>query len=131
MQLHRLVIPVVLLAPLSFVFAGASAQVPAKSTTTTTTTTVITTAVPEPKDTAPEPEGYISCSTVAAGWQDKIWHPEYKVCQYDTEATAVEGEAWVSGHWECTEYTVGADQSECTGWTWSEGRWVKTFAELQ
>jgi len=130
MKLYRLVMPIILLAPLSMHFSSAHAQVPGKSTTTTTTT-VITTAVPAPKETIAEPEGYISCATVAAGWNGKTWHPEYKVCRYDTNNTTVEGEAWVAGHWECSEYNVNDAQSECTGWDWNEGRWVKTFAELQ
>lgn len=130
MQFHRLVMPVVLAGSLSLGFAGAHAQVPAESTTTTTTT-VITTAVPAPKESVAEPEGYLSCTTVAAGWRDKTWHPEYKVCRYDTKSTTVQGEAWVAGHWECSQYTVVADQSECTNWDWAAGHWVKTFAEIQ
>ena len=130
MQFYRLVMPIVLAGPLSLGFAIAHAQAPAKSTTTTTTT-VITTAVPAPKETVAEPEGYLSCTTVAAGWQDKTWPPEYKVCRYDTKSTAVQGEAWVAGHWECSQYTMVADQSECTNWDWAAGHWVKTFAEIQ
>lgn len=130
MKLSHLVVPIALLAPLSLVFSNAYAQDPGKSTTTTTTT-VITTAVPAPKEMVAEPAGYVSCATVAAGWQGKTWHPEYKVCRYDTNNTTVEGEAWVAGHWECSEYTQDANQSECTGWNWSDGRWVKTFAEIQ
>lgn len=130
MHLNRFVIPIVLLGPLAFGFASAHAQVPGKSTTTTTTT-VITTAVPAPKETVAEPEGYVSCTTIAAGWRDKTWHDAYKVCRYDAKSTTVQGEAWVAGHWECSEYTVDGDQSECSAWDWTAGRWVTTFAEVQ
>ncbi len=130
MQLHRLLTPVVLLAPLILGFTPAQAEVPAKSTTTTTTT-VITTAVPAPKETVAEPEGYVSCMTVAAGWEDKTWHEEYQVCQYDTKSETVQGEAWVAGHRQCSQYTVDAAQSECTAWDWKEGHWVATLTETQ
>lgn len=130
MYLYRLVTPIVLLAPLTLGFTSAHADAQAKSTTTTTTT-VITTAVPAPKDSIAEPEGYVSCTTVAAGWQEKTWHEEYQVCQYDTKSTAVQGEAWIAGHWQCSQYTVDAAQSECTGWDWKEGHWVATLAEIQ
>ena len=130
MQLNRLVMPIILLGPLSLGFASANAEVPGKSTTTTTTT-VITTAVPAPKEIIVEPEGYVSCTTIAAGWRDKTWHDEYKVCRYDTKSTTVQGEAWVAGHWECSEYSMDAGQSECTSWDWSDGRWVTTFADIQ
>lgn len=130
MNFHRLVMPFALLAPLSLGFAGAHAQVPAESTTTTTTT-IITTDAPAPKETVAAPEGYSSCTTVAAGWRNTVWHPEYKVCRYDTKNTTVEGEAWIAGHWECSQYTVGAESSECSNWDWAAGRWVKTYAEIQ
>lgn len=130
MKIHRFVMPVVILGSLSLGIVSAYAQVPGKSTTTTTTT-VITTAVPAPKEAIAEPEGSVSCTTVAEGWRNTTWHPEYKVCRYDTKNTAVEGEAWVAGHWECSQYTVGAAKSECTNWDWAAGRWVKTYAELQ
>jgi hypothetical protein len=130
MQFNRLVMPIFLLAPLSLGFTSAQAQVPSKSTTTTTTT-VITTAVPAPKESVAEPEGYVRCTTVAAGWEAKTWHDAYQVCQYDTTNTTVQGEGWVAGHWQCSQYTVGADQSECTAWDWSEGHWVKNLAEMQ
>jgi len=129
MQLHRIVIPIVLLAPLSLGFTSAHAQVVEESTTTTTT--VIKTAVPAPKETVAEPDGYVSCMTVAAGWDDKIWHDKHQVCRYDTKSATVKGEAWVAGHWQCAEYTVDAGQSECTGWDWKEGHWVETFAQIK
>ena len=60
------------------------------------------------------------------------WHPEHKVCRYDTaKSTTAQGEAWVAGHWQCTQYTVVAEQSECTNWDWAAGHWVTTFAETQ
>lgn len=130
MQFNRLYMPMVLLAPLFLCVSNAQAQEAAKSTTTTTTT-VITTAVPAPKETVSEPEGYVSCSTVAAGWMDKTWHEAYQVCKYDTKSATVQGEAWVAGHWQCSQYTVSAKQSECTSWDWSEGHWIKTLAEIQ
>jgi len=71
------------------------------------------------------------CTTVAAGWDDKIWHDQYQVCRYETKSATVQGEAWIAGHWQCSEYTVDADQSECTGWDWKAGHWVETFAEIQ
>ncbi len=130
MQLHRLFTPIVLLAPLTLGLTSAYAEVPAKSTTTTTTT-VITTAVPAPKETVAEPEGYVSCTTVAAGWEGATWHEAYQVCQYDTKSATVQGEAWVAGHWQCSEYTANAAQSECTAWDWKQGHWVATYAEIQ
>lgn len=130
MEIYRLVMPIVLLAPLSLGFTNAHAQVPAKSTTTTTTT-VITTAVPAPKETVAEPEGYVSCTKVAAGWDETTWHEEYQVCRYDKKSTTVQGEAWIAGHWQCSEYTSEAGESECTSWDWKEGQWVETFAEIQ
>jgi len=131
MKLHQLIMPAVLLLPLSLAIASAQAQVAGKSTTTTTTT-VITTAVPAPKESVVEPEGYLECTTVAAGWRDQSWHPEYKVCRYDTtQTTTAQGEAWVAGHWQCTQYSVVAEQSECTNWDWKAGHWVSTFAEVQ
>lgn len=128
MQLYRIVMPIVLLAPLSLAVISAHAQVAGRSTTTTT---VITTAVPAPKEIIPEPEGYVSCATVAAGWDNNIWHDAYQVCRYDTKNATIQGEAWVAGHWQCSEYTKAADQSECTSWDWKEGRWVATLAEIQ
>jgi hypothetical protein len=101
MQLYRLGIPVVVPGPLSLGFVVA------------------------------EPEGYVSCTTISAGWRDKTWHDEYKFCRCDTKRNTAEGDAWVAGHWECSEYTVAADQSECTSWDWTLGRWVTTFAEIQ
>jgi hypothetical protein len=125
MQLYRIVMPIVLLAPLSLAVVSAHAQVAGKSTTTTTT--VITTAVPAPKEIITEPEGYVSCTTVAAGWDNNIWHDAYQVCRYDTKSATIQGEAWVAGHWQCSEYTMAADQSECTSWEWK----VATLAEIQ
>lgn len=130
MQLHRNVMPILLLAPLSIALNSVHAQVAEKSTTTTTTT-VITTAVPAPRDTIAEPEGYASCTTVPAGWDDKTWHQEYQVCRYDTTNATIQGEAWIAGHWLCSEYTVDAAQSECTGWDWKAGHWVATLAETK
>lgn len=130
MQLNRIVIPLLLLSPLSMALTSAQAQVAGKSTTTTTTT-VITTAVPAPKETVAEPEGYASCTTVAAGWDDKTWHDEYQVCRYETKSDTVKGEAWIAGHWQCSEYTVDSQQSECTAWDWNAGHWVETFTEVK
>ncbi len=128
MRINHCLVKVALLLPLSMGLASAQAEVSGKSTTTTTTT-IITTAVPAPRETVVEPEGYVSCEIMPAGWQDKTWHPEYKVCRYDTKTTTVKGEEWIAGHWQCSEYTMDSAQSECTGWDWSEGHWAKTFSE--
>ena len=130
MRLHYLVMPIVLVAPLSLGLAVANAQTTSKSTTTTTTT-VISTAVPAPKETVPEPAGYVSCTTVSAGWRDKTWVPERKVCRYDTRTATIQGEAYVSGHWECSQYSMMGDKNECTSWDWAAGRWVETYAEVE
>lgn len=130
MQLSRMIMPIVLLAPFTLAFTSAHAQV-AEQSKTTTTTTVITTAVPAPKETVAEPEGYVSCMTVEAGWQDKTWHEAYQVCRYDAQSETVQGEAWVAGHWQCSEYTVDSASSECTAWDWKKGHWVETFTEIQ
>lgn len=131
MQLNRFIMPLILLAPLSMAFTSAHAQQVAEKSTTTTTTTVITTAVPAPKETTVEPTGYASCTKVAAGWDEETWHEEYQVCRYDTKTATVQGEAWIAGHWQCTEYTVGSAESECTSWDWKAGHWVATYAEIQ
>jgi hypothetical protein len=130
MQLYRLIVPVLLSAPLSLGLACAHAQTTEKSTTTTTTT-VITTAVPAPKEAVVEPEGYVSCTTVPAGWKGNVWYNDYKVCRYDTQTPSVQGEAWVGAHWQCSEYTSDVGQAECTNWEWADGRWVTTYAEVQ
>lgn len=130
MTIRRLITTVLLAVPLSLGLACAHAQVTGKSTTTTTTT-VITTAVPAPKESVAEPEGYVSCTSVPAAWKENVWHPEYKVCRYDKSNAAVEGEAWVAGHWECSQHTVSASGGECTHWDWKAGRWVTTYAEIQ
>ena len=129
MLLHRLFMPIALSGPLLLGIAVAQAQETGE--TTTTTTTVITTAVPAPQEVVPEPAGYVSCTTVSAGWQNKTWHPEYKVCRYDATQPTAQGEAWVSGHWQCSQYTATADTNECTNWDWAAGQWVKTFAQAQ
>lgn len=107
MQLNRFIMSLILLAPLSMAFTSAHAQRVVEESTKTTTTTNITTAVPPPKETIVEPIGYASCTTVAAGWNEDTWHEEYQVCRYDTKAATVEGEAWIAGHWRCSEYAVG------------------------
>jgi hypothetical protein len=129
MRFHHLVMPIVLVGPLSVGVALAQETSTSKSTTTTTTT-VITSAVPAPKEVVVEPKGYISCSTVAAGWHGKTWRSDFKVCKYDTKSPAVEGEAWVAGHWECSQYSMIADKNECTSWDWTAGHWVKTYDEI-
>lgn len=131
MQLHRLIIPIVLSTPLSLGFAFAHAQTTAESkTTTTTTSTVITSEVPAPKEVVVEPAGYVSCTTSIAGWQGKVWHPDYKVCRYEAKSAAIKGETWVAGHWQCSEYTTTGSQTKCTNWDWAEGHWVTTIAEV-
>lgn len=130
MKLYTTLAHLTVLVPLSLGLASAQAEMAEKSTTTTTTT-VITTEVPAPQEIVVEPAGYVSCRTVAAGWEGKIWHPEYKVCQYDAETTTVKGEEWVAGHWQCSEYTLESAQSECTGWNWNEGHWLKTYSATQ
>lgn len=130
MQLHRLIIPIVMATPLSLGLAYAHAQTTAGSKTTTTTT-VITSEVPAPKDVVAEPAGYVSCTTTAAGWQGEVWHPEFKVCRYKTKSATIKGEAWVAGHWQCSEYTTTGSQTECTNWDWAEGHWVATVTTVE
>lgn len=43
----------------------------------------------------------------------------------------VEGEAWVSAHWQCSQYTAASGGSECTNWEWAQGHWMKTHSELE
>lgn len=88
-------------------------------------TTTITTPVPAPQETVPIPQGYSNCFNVAAGWFNNTWIPEHTVCQYDARTQNVQGQAWVDGHWMCTQYTASA--GECTKWNWKSGHWVKTF----
>lgn len=96
-------------------------------TTGQSTTTVISTPAPAPKETVAIPQGYSNCFMVSAGWDNNVWVPEHKVCQYNsTDNTSYQGVAWVDGHWNCTAYdtTAGA----CTNWDWVTGHWVKTFS---
>lgn len=130
MQFQRLILPFFLSTPLSLGLACAHAQTAGESTTTTTTT-VITTEVPPPKEAVVEPAGYVSCTTTIAGWQGEVWHPDYKICRYETQSETVKGEAWVAAHWQCTQYTVKDSVTECTNWDWAQGRWVATIAEVQ
>lgn len=95
------------------------------------TSTVIITPVPAPKEITVEPQGYVSCGTIPAGWYGNEWRPEYKVCRYNPNTnTAVEGEAWVAGYWACNKYDVANGQGVCTNWNWVAGHWVKTYQEV-
>jgi len=92
--------------------------------TTQETTTTIVTPTPAPKEVVNIPEGYTSCTTVPAGWQQSVWVPEHKVCQYTSTADKVyEGVGYVDGYWQCTKFKA----SDCITWNWVSGHWVNTI----
>lgn len=88
----------------------------------------IITPMPAPKEVVVEPEGYVSCTTVEAGWYENQWHPEHRVCLYNPGTnTVIKDEAWVSGYWVCNQYkTLESTQGDCTAWEWRPGHWSKS-----
>lgn len=110
-----------------FSLIGLSNALAQEETTTSTIVTspttgreVIVTTVPSPKEVIVTPEGYTNCFTVAAGWNNDLWVPAHKVCQYKQ---STQGVAWVEGYWACNKY-IG---TTCSNWEWVPGRWVKTL----
>lgn len=95
---------------------------PAPGTATVVTQTpegtTIVTPVPAAKETIVAPQGYVSCFTVAAGWNGNVWVAEHKVCQYKQ---AAEGVVWIDGYWACTNHKAG----DCINWEWKSGHWEK------
>lgn len=85
---------------------------------------VVTTTPPAAKEIIETPKGQVSCFQVAAGWNQDIWVPEHRVCQYPNQASSTQtGVAWVESYWACNQYT----DTTCTKWEWKPGHWVKTF----
>ncbi|MFZ2315029.1 MAG: hypothetical protein WAW86_05145 [Gammaproteobacteria bacterium] len=100
-----------------------------ETTTTQTTQTAsgpvtvekhtVTTAVPAAKEVVATPTGYVSCSTVEAGWVNNVWLPAHRVCEYKNNPLGVN---WIEGYWSCTQAT---DAGACTSWIWVAGHWVQ------
>jgi hypothetical protein len=88
---------------------------------------VIVTAPPPPQEATGLPMGYTHCVTVAAAWQQGVWHPEHRVCQYGPKKTqAAQGNAFVEGYWACARYQpITRKRSECSNWSWTPGYWIK------
>lgn len=84
---------------------------------------VITTTVPAAKEVITTPTGYVSCTTIDAGWVDNNWIPEHRVCKYENSP---EGVAWVDGYWSCTQAKM--DTGECINWKWITAHWEKTYS---
>lgn len=88
------------------------------TTTTTTTNPDGSTTVVKKTITTPAPKS-ISCSTVAAHWDNNIWIDEQTMCKY---AGRSEGVTWVNPYWACTVFT---DAGDCTTWEYKPGYWIK------
>lgn len=80
----------------------------------------VTTTVVE-KNTIVSPTPKATCSAVAGHWEGNVWIATHDVCKYENR---VEGVAWVSDYWSCTEATA---DGTCTSWTLVPGHWVKTL----
>lgn len=120
----------------SLLFASSHLYAQENQTTETTTTTTkqtaagpvtvekrtITTTVPAPKETIETPTGFVSCTSMPAGWFNNVWVPARRVCKYSNSA---EGVDWVEGYWSCTQYTL--DSGECTAWNWVPAHWEKAY----
>lgn len=91
----------------------------AVTTTTTTTSADGSTTVVKKTIITPAPKS-ISCTTVAAHWEDNVWIDEQTMCKY---AGRTEGAEWVNPYWACTAFT---DAGDCTTWEYRQGYWVKS-----
>jgi hypothetical protein len=95
----------------------------AQETTTTTTTTDAatgkTTIVEKKVIITPAPKS-ISCTTVAAHWENDIWVDTQTVCKYEGRTEGIE---WVQDYWACVKFT---DAGDCTNWEYRPGYWMQT-----
>lgn len=78
-----------------------------------------TTTVVEKRTIVTPPPKSVSCTTVAAHWEDGIWVAEQTVCKYEGRSEGVE---WVQDYWACTVFTADGN---CTTWEFRPGHWVQ------
>ncbi|MBA3662193.1 MAG: hypothetical protein H0W64_10715 [Gammaproteobacteria bacterium] len=83
----------------------------------------IITLAPPAKEIVEAPSGFMHCFTVKEGWNQTLWVPEHRVCQYENSS---QGVAWIQGYWNCSQHRI--DSNECTGWEWKPPHWEPTFA---
>jgi hypothetical protein len=94
----------------------------ADNSVTTTTSSMSadgTTTVVKKTITSPAPKS-LSCTTIAAHWDNNIWIDEQSKCKYSGRA---EGAEWIQAYWACNAFT---DAGDCTNWEYKQGYWVKT-----
>jgi hypothetical protein len=65
----------------------------------------------------------LTCTTVAAHWEDNVWVAEQSVCKYEGRAEGVE---WVQDYWACTVFTA---DGQCTTWDFRPGHWVQQIKQ--
>lgn len=111
-------------------FISAQVVAPTQVIAPIDSSTVIVTPVPAPKEVIVEPAGPIQCTETPARWYNGVWHTGYKTCRYAPGNPAFQGEAWIAGHWSCTQYNIVNNQATCTNWDWVAGGWVSRYEEV-
>lgn len=115
-----------LLALMSRLGLAEEDQIKTSITTTTPSGAVverreILTPSPPLKVLIPIPPGSVSCFTVKAGWNQRVWATAHDVCIY---SNSPKGTMWVFGYWVCDKYVLL--EEKCLNWNWKAAHWEKS-----
>lgn len=75
--------------------------------------------IPQLREVAIAPSGYVECTQVAPGFYEDVWHSPHRVCYYGNSPNAG---IWIAGHWGCAYFE---DPSVCIEWKWYPAHWVR------